>query len=56
METGCAISKSVSSMMTTHILNKTTNEVIKIKDTFIELLTEKLTDEDKTNTRSFNIV
>ena len=43
---GCAISKSVSSMMTTHVLNKTTTEVIKIKDTFIELLTDSLTDED----------
>jgi nitrogen fixation NifU-like protein len=43
---GCAISKSVSSMMTTHILNKTTSDVIKIKDTFIELLTDSLTDED----------
>lgn len=43
---GCAISKSVSSMMTTHVLNKTINEVIKIKDTFIELLTDSLTDED----------
>ena len=43
---GCAISKSVSSMMTTHILNKTTSEVIKIKNTFIELLTNSLTKED----------
>lgn len=43
---GCAISKSVSSMMTTHILNKTISEVIKIKNTFIELLTNSLTKED----------
>jgi nitrogen fixation NifU-like protein len=44
--TGCAISKSVSSMMTGHILNKTINEVSKIKDSFINLLTKELTDED----------
>ena len=31
---GCAISKSVSSMMT-HILEKTTKEVLEIKDQFI---------------------
>ena len=44
--TGCAISKSVSSMMTTHILNKSIEEVRKIKDSFIQLLTEELTDND----------
>ena len=42
---GCAISKSVSSIMTVHILNKKVSEVIKIKDQFIELLTKELTDE-----------
>ena len=43
---GCAISKSVSSMMTTHILNKSIKEVKQIKDSFIKLLTEELTDSD----------
>ncbi len=42
---GCAISKSVSSMMTTHILNKKIEDVVTIKDAFIELLTSELTDE-----------
>ena len=43
---GCAISKSVSSMMTTHIVDKAIEDVIKIKDSFIELLTNELTDND----------
>ncbi len=43
---GCAISKSVSSMMTTHIVDKAIEDVIKIKDNFIELLTNELTDND----------
>jgi nitrogen fixation NifU-like protein len=41
--TGCAISKSVSSMMTQQIKGKTIEEIIKIKEAFIEMLTEKLT-------------
>ena len=44
--TGCAISKSVSSMMTTHLIDKKTAEAIKIKESFIQLLTEKLSNED----------
>ena len=39
---GCAISKSVSSMMTQQIKGKHVDEVIKIKDTFIQMLTENL--------------
>ena len=44
--TGCAISKSVSSMMTQHIKGKRVNDIIKIKDAFIEMLTENLTADD----------
>ena len=44
--TGCAISKSVSSMMTQHIKGKQVNDIIKIKDAFIEMLTENLTAND----------
>tara|TARA_Y100001935_G_C17309740_1_gene514978 strand:- start:3606 stop:4055 length:450 start_codon:yes stop_codon:yes gene_type:complete len=40
---GCAISKSVSSMMSQHIKGKSVKEIIKIKDAFIEMLTENLT-------------
>jgi len=44
--TGCAISKSVSPMMTQHIKGKTVEEIVKIKDAFIEMLTENLTADD----------
>ena len=44
--TGCAISKSVSSMMTQHDKGKQVNDIIKIKDAFIEMLTENLTAND----------
>ena len=43
---GCAISKSVSSMMTMHVLNKTLNDVLDAKNAFIELLTEELATVD----------
>ncbi|MEK9727267.1 MAG: SUF system NifU family Fe-S cluster assembly protein [Candidatus Margulisiibacteriota bacterium] len=44
--TGCAISKSVSSMMTTQVINKTTEEVSQIKDEFITLLTKEITNQE----------
>ena len=44
---GCAISKSVSSMMTIHVMNKTVKEVLAAKDAFIKLLTEELATIDK---------
>ena len=44
---GCAISKSVSSMMTIHVMNKTVKEVLAAKDAFIELLTQELATIDK---------
>ena len=43
---GCAISKSVSSMMTQEVKGKTVNEIIKIKDAFINMLTEHLSASD----------
>lgn len=46
---GCAISKSVSSMMTEHVMNKSVTEVIQIKDQFIDLMTNELTDESATH-------
>ena len=46
---GCAISKSVSSMMTKHVLDKSIDDVIQIKDAFINMLTKELTDEHATH-------
>jgi nitrogen fixation NifU-like protein len=43
---GCAISKSVSSMMSKEIVNKSLNDVLTLKDAFIELLTKELTDTE----------
>ena len=44
--TGCAISKSVSSMMTQVITGKSVHDIIILKDTFIEMLTKELTLND----------
>ena len=46
---GCAISKSVASMMTQHVYEKSIKEVIEIKDAFIEMLTKELTDNQATH-------
>lgn len=43
---GCAISKSVASMMTQHILNQPVDKVLGIKDVFIDMVTHALTDDD----------
>ena len=43
---GCAISKSVSSMMTVAVKDKCVEDVIKMKDTFIVMLTEELGQEE----------
>lgn len=39
---GCAISKSVSSMMTVHLLQRSVEDALKIKDAFIAMLTDEL--------------
>ena len=39
---GCAISKSVSSMMTEEVKGKSTKDAIKMKDHFINLMTDKI--------------
>ncbi|MGA0241739.1 MAG: Fe-S cluster assembly sulfur transfer protein SufU [Candidatus Marinamargulisbacteria bacterium] len=46
--TGCAISMSVSSMMTTHLLNQSVTHALTVKDTFIGLLTDVLGEHDDT--------
>lgn len=43
---GCAISKSVSSMMTQEINGKDIETILKMKDTFIDMLTDELSSED----------
>jgi len=44
--TGCAISKSVSSMMTEEVKEKTIEHALKMKDKFIELLTENISADE----------
>jgi nitrogen fixation NifU-like protein len=46
--TGCAISKSSGSLMTSAIQGKTVDEVVALKDLFLKLLlTDDVTDEDR---------
>lgn len=43
---GCAISKSVSSMMTQAIIGQHVHHVIELKDQFITMLTEEISEHD----------
>ena len=45
---GCAISKSVSSMMTAHVKGKGVDAALASKDAFITMVTESLSEDDAT--------